>query len=1516
MAWNTPALSSPSNGGSSFTGALLNWNSVSGSQQYQVQIDTSSSFNSPLFFNQVNGYINSSSGNSDTQLFITDLLFGQTYYWRVRAYIPNDTSSWNQRFFTTQNNVALNSPSNGSTGFTGVAFNWNAHTGVDFYDIEVDTSLSFNSPAFKSGTETYINSASGNGDTDFFFDNLFFGETYYWRVRARNAADTSDWNMRTYQTSDIVTLNSPSNNATGFTGVSFNWNAHTGVDFYDIEVDTSLAFNSPALKTGTENYINSASGNGDTDFFFDNLLFGETYYWRVRARNAVDTSSWTMRTYQTLDLVSLNSPSNNNTGFTGVSFNWNAHTGVDFYDIEVDTSLSFNSPAFKTGTEAYINSASGNGDTDFYFDNLYFGETYYWRVRARNAVDTTAWNMRTYQTLPSVTLNSPSNNATGFTGVSFNWNAHTGVDFYDIEIDTSLSFNSPAFKTGTENYINSSSGNGDTDFFFDNLLFGATYYWRVRARNAVDTSAWTMRTYFTLDGVNLNSPTNNSTGFTGTTFNWNAHTGVDFYDIQIDTSLNFNSPAFKSGSETYFNSSSSNGDTDFFFDNLYFGETYYWRVRARNAVDTSGWTMRTYQTQPTVAVNSPTNNSSGFTGRVFNWNAHTGVDFYDIELDTSLTFSSPAYRTVTETYINSSSSNGDTDAYFSDLYFGELYYWRVRARNAVDTSDWSPVRFYTTIDGVSLSTPSNNTTNVPVTGTTLNWNSHHGVVAYQMQLDSTSSFNSPGFLQVTNPYINTSSANSDTRSTTGALGASTIYNWRVRAYNNVDTSSWTTWFFSTGVPITVPAVPILISPSNGNPNTGVSVTLDWNSAANAQTYTYEYSTSPTFASSTSATVTPTNSPAISLAQNTTYYWRVLATNGSFNSVWSEVWSFNTGCNLSVPSASGATVCAGDSTTLTASGGLDFVWYDQIGGTPIATGNTLNTGSLAQTTDFFVTSVVGSCESQPVQVTVTIASTPVPTAPGVTTCAGTSAQLTASGGAGYNWYNQIGGTPVGTGSVFNTAPLSANDTFYVSTVAGSCESQLAAVFVTTVTAPAPSAANVTVCPGDPAVLAASGGSNYVWYDQVGGSPISTSNPFTTTSLSQTDTFYVATVVGACESALIPVVANVTATPTPSAIGTTVCAGDSTQLTATGGNDYVWYDQIGGTAIANTPNLNTGPLAQSTTFYVATVVGTCESPLVSVVVNVAATPVPTASGVTVCEGDSAQLSASGGSNYAWYDQIGGNPIGTGPTFTTPPTFLNDTFYVSTLAGNCESALQTVIVNVTISPPPTPSTPNIICEGEPAILSAFGATDYLWYSQIGGPVLSNQPGYTAFGLTQDDTFYVASLFGNCVSSLVPVPVTVNPVPSAPVISQVGSDSLTATGSGTFQWFLNGLPIAGNSATIFANQSGIYTASLVSANGCNSDLSTPFTFVFVGIDLNRDLGITAYPNPNQGRFTLDLPTSSSDWDLRLVNMMGQVIWEGKVDAGSGSKTALDFPGLTKGNYLLICQQQGGVQHLRIQVQ
>ena len=611
-AWNAPTISSPAQGSSQFVGVYLNWNPILNSAGYQRQIDTSAAFNSPLFNTITEAYINSSSGNSDTDDNPSNLRFGQKYFWRVRAFIAGDTSAWTTSDFTTLDLVTQSSPNNGDN-WTGVTINWAPHNGVLFYDLQIDTSSNFNSSVLLNVSKNYINSTNGNSDTEHFASNLFFGKTYYWRVRARNAVDTSNWSTNwTFTTRDFVTQSSP-NAIDTWTGTTINWTPHSGVLFYDMQADTAATFNSTALRNVTNNYINSTDGNSDTQSFLTDLYFGKTYYWRVRARNAVDTSNWSANwTFTTRDFVTQSSPNAIDT-WTGTTINWTPHSGVLFYDMQADTAATFNSTALRNVTTNYINSTDGNSDTQAFLSNLYFGKTYFWRVRARNAADTSSWSpVWSFVTRDYVNLTGPSD---GFLNLSvnptLNWAPHNGILFYQLQLDSSNLFNTPAFFTINKNFINSTDGNSDTNQGFSGLNANTIYFWRVRAINNNDTSSWTSR-WFSTGNAPLVLPAAPVTAdpscgginvpFSDVSFVWSAIANADSYQLEVKN-------GFLNGEPNYTNLINNT----FIVSSLQQGTSYCWRVRTVDNGNAGPWSDECcFSTASSVSISVPLTDENSY----------------------------------------------------------------------------------------------------------------------------------------------------------------------------------------------------------------------------------------------------------------------------------------------------------------------------------------------------------------------------------------------------------------------------------------------------------------------------------------------------------------------------------------------------------------------------------------------------------------------------------------------------------------------------------------------------------------------------------------------------------------------------------------------------------------------------------------------------------------------------------------------------------------------------------------
>jgi hypothetical protein len=105
-------------------------------------------------------------------------------------------------------------------------------------------------------------------------------------------------------------------------------------------------------------------------------------------------------------------------------------------------------------------------------------------------------------------------------------------------------------------------------------------------------------------------------------------------------------------------------------------------------------------------------------------------------------------------------------------------------------------------------------------------------------------------------------------------------------------SSWATLNLFTSPP----GAPTLLSPDNGATNQACRPSFTWSPVSQATNYTIEISSDPGFSSivqSGSGLINPTFTPSADLNQNTTYYWRVRATNPCGSGPNSPIFSFTT-----------------------------------------------------------------------------------------------------------------------------------------------------------------------------------------------------------------------------------------------------------------------------------------------------------------------------------------------------------------------------------------------------------------------------------------------------------------------------------------------------------------------------------------------------------------------------------------------------------------------------------------------
>jgi len=139
-----------------------------------------------------------------------------------------------------------------------------------------------------------------------------------------------------------------------------------------------------------------------------------------------------------------------------------------------------------------------------------------------------------------------------------------------------------------------------------------------------------------------------------------------------------------------------------------------------------------------------------------------------------------------------------------------------------------------------------------------------------------------------------------------------------------------------------------------------------------------------------------------------------------------------------------------------------------------------------------------------------------------------------------------------------------------------------------------------------------------------------------------------------------------------------------------------------------------------------------------------------------------------------------------------------------------------------------------------------------------------------------------------------------------------LNSTGTGSFQWYLNGDPIATatqNSYTI--TQNGNYTVTITDVNGCTAS-SSAFSVINSAInDYESYSNILLYPNPSNGIFYLkNISNTSGNLRIEVKNSLGQVLF---FEPDFNLNEAINLTTLPVGIYFIKITTQGSVALFKV---
>ncbi len=746
-----------------------------------------------------------------------------------------------------------------------------------------------------------------------------------------------------------------------------------------------------------------------------------------------------------------------------------------------------------------------------------------------------------------------------------------------------------------------------------------------------------------------------------------------------------------------------------------------------------------------------------------------------------------------------------------------------------NTYTWSPAATLSSATGTTVTATPAVPTNYTITGTALNGCVNTGTTSVNVSPTPTVQINGS-----TSQTINICAGTTTTLTASGAAS----YSWSTGANTTsiavTPTAGSSITYVVTGTNVAGCKNTATIT-VNGQALPSVALNTTAQSVCNGQTYTLTASSSSSlsYTWSTGATGTGTSLSITPTVTNTNVYTVTALDAGTG----CKITATSTLTMLPLPSISSntATICNGQSATLTGNGGVSYTW------TPAATlssGGVSTTSVFATptiTTNYTIIGVAANTCTNVNTTTVVVNSLPPVAVNSATVCAGVTSTLNAIGATTYSWSTSQSGpsisvTPGSTTSytVTGTSGLGCKNTA-VSTVSVNPVPTLN-------TAPTISPSNCGAATGAITGLGVTGiGTlSYTWTNSsntvVGNSPNINNQPAGNYNVFVTD--------ANCSATFGPFyISNPGAPPVPTITSntTTACAGQSITVSASSGASSPTFNWSGPNSFTTTSaSFTLNPVtANESGVYAITVTSAGCTNTNTVSLTIHALPLVDATSISnaYCSGTTVILNGSSASTYTWsgpgsYSSNVQNPQIINSTTLTTGIY---TLTATDLNGCKNTDTAKVTVNLTPLLSGVSAGAYTLCEGQTLQLNATitpSTAGINWSGPNGFSSSLANPGIPSIIPAQSGTYTVTATIGNCSSATNTLNIVVNPTPvaTASISSNVactGSNvTLSASGGGTYTW--SG-PNSYTSAlqnnvlnNVVISTTGIYTLTATNSFGC----------------------------------------------------------------------------------------------------
>lgn len=281
---------------------------------------------------------------------------------------------------------------------------------------------------------------------------------------------------------------------------------------------------------------------------------------------------------------------------------------------------------------------------------------------------------------------------------------------------------------------------------------------------------------------------------------------------------------------------------------------------------------------------------------------------------------------------------------------------------------------------------------------------------------------------------------------------------------------------------------------------------------------------------------------------------------------------------------------------------------------------------------------------------------------------------------------------------------------------------------------------------------------------------------------------------------------------------------------------------------------------------------------------------------CYGDSVKLSFEG--NYYKFSWSNGDTNRTTTIYSTGSYYL-------TVTDEYGCSARSDVIDVNVKPVPNfiinAENNGYLCNKDSIQLSLpLGLKNYLWSNgDTNRRIFVNKPGkYFATAYAANGCYLISNT----------VEVSEGIIPNKPIITKNGN-LLTADSGWSYKWYYNGKLIQNVDTNVIEMiGDGDYYVEVYSETKC-SNVSDTYNFITNVKNIAEDkISIDLIPNPNFGKFNLDIRGVVGKSIIKIIDLNGREVFSKSIDMNYKANIDIDFTNYSQGFYILILQNNGNL--------